>query len=104
MIVEKHPLSLAEDTDIDRLIGLDTHTAQRFSIRYRGDDQPTGIFKTDEPPVEQMVNGWSEQEAVLAFRRSSLLESRHALQWLDIKSTGSFTRAMRQNRSIFIMR
>ena len=58
-------LALAEVSYVNEDIGLDSHLSKRLSMRDRRDDQPPLVLETDEPSVEQMINGWGQQETIL---------------------------------------
>lgn len=68
MVVEKCTLSLAEDSHIDRLLGIDSHASQRFVMRHRRDDQPARIFKADEAAVKEVIDGRGQEKSILSIK------------------------------------
>jgi hypothetical protein len=65
MVVEERSLSLTEGPNVSRLLGIYTHSPQRFIVGHGRDDQPICILEADEAPVEQMVYGRCQQESIL---------------------------------------
>jgi hypothetical protein len=68
MIVEKRPLTFAEDPYIDRTLGLNTHAAQGGLMRHRGNYQPAIVLEANKATVEQMIDGWGKQKPVLPIQ------------------------------------
>ena len=68
MKLKKASLALTEDPDVDSSRYLYAHPLQGWLVSDRGDDQISGIFESDEPAVEQVVNARCQQQAILTIQ------------------------------------
>ncbi len=66
MELKEWPLFLREHSNINLAGHVNAHALQRFAMCHRRHEDVAAVLKTDEPPVEQVIDAWCQKQSILA--------------------------------------
>ena len=66
MELQKAFLATTETTNVSRLSRIEAHPEKRLAMGDRRDDDITVVLEADEAAVEEVIDGWRQEESVLA--------------------------------------